>query len=167
MLDAKTIFTLCALPLALALALPAGAAQRGRTGRARKAAPAAVKKMNRLQTGLWGGQHVRLDVTARGARVEFDCAHGTLEGPVALDREQRFDVRGTFTRERGGPTLVPPDVADGQLPPDAGAETIAARYTGRVRGKSMTLAVVALDSGETLGTFSLGHGEPPVLIKCQ
>ena len=163
---AKAMFTSCALSLALALALPAAASGQGRAARARKAKSAAVKKMNRLQNGMWGGRHVRLDVEAGGARVEFDCAHGRLEGPVVLDAEQRFDVRGTFTRERGGPTLVPEGTADGQVPPDAGAETFPARYTGRVAGKSMTLTVTALDSGETLGTFSLGHGRPPVLTKC-
>ena len=165
MSDAKTTFKFCALVLVLALSLQCEASGQGRAARARKARAAVSKKMNRLPTGMWGGQHVRLDVTARGARVEFDCAHGTLEGPVTLDAGQRFDVRGTFTRERGGPTRIPPDAADGQTS-DEGADTFPARYTGQVKGKSLTLTVAALDSGETLGTFSLGHGRQPVLTKC-
>ncbi|HEV2762221.1 MAG TPA: hypothetical protein VGV38_04435 [Pyrinomonadaceae bacterium] len=163
---AKTIVTFCAL--SLALALPAAVSGQRRASRARKAKArsASVKKVNRLEQGMWGGRSARLDVEAGGARVEFDCAHGTLEGPFTLDAERRFDVRGTFTRERGGPTLVPEGTADGQVPPDAGAETVPARYTGRVTGKTLTLTVTALDSGQTLGTFTLAHGRPPVLTKC-
>lgn len=162
----KALLTLRAVPLALALSFQ-GAAQQGPwAARAQRARGAAVKKMNRLPNGTWGGRHVRLDVGSRGARVEFDCAHGTLEGPVTLDRDNRFDVRGTFTRERGGPVRVPPDAADGQTPPDEGEETFPARYTGRLRGKSLSLTVTNLDTGEKVGTFSLGHGEQPVLTKC-
>ena len=162
----KATLTSCLLPLTLALALPAAASGQRRRARAPKARSASVKKMNRLQSGMWGGQHVRLDVEAGAARFEFDCAHGRLEGPVALDAGGRFDVRGTFTRERGGPAHIPEGTADGQTPPDEGAETFPARYTGRVAGKSMTLTVTPLDSDTPLGTFSLGHGRPPVLTKC-
>lgn len=162
--DVKVSRALCLVALALTLTADAGAAQKSR---ARKAGSAAVmKKTNRLPAGTWGGRGVRLEVGQRGARAEFDCARGTLEGPLMLGPDGRFDVRGTYTQERGGPTRLPPDAADGQTPPDQRGETFPARYKGSVRGKTMTLSVTILDSSGDVETFTLGHGREPVLVKC-
>jgi len=109
----------------------------------------------RIRTGTWGGQHVRLEVTEDGARLEFDCAHGTIEQRIELDSNGRFEVQGTHTRERGGPAR------SGETP-----DRHPARYTGRVEGKVMTLVVTLTDTKETVGTFSLTFGERPELHRC-
>jgi hypothetical protein len=97
---------------------------------------------------------VRLDVSAAGATVEFDCAHGTVDQPMTLDAEGRFDARGTYVREHGGP--VRPDEIEDSRP---------ARYTGSVSGRSMSLTVV-LDDGGRLGPFALTLGDEGRLVKC-
>jgi hypothetical protein len=105
--------------------------------------------------GVWGGASVMMEITDAGAAITYDCAHGTIEQRIELDGEGRFEVRGTHTRERGGPTR------SGETP-----DRHPARYTGRVDGKIMTLVVTLTDAEETIGTFSLTFGERPELHRC-
>ena len=42
---------------------------------------APVERNDKLATGVWGGQHIRAEVTDRGADIEFDCAHGAIDQP--------------------------------------------------------------------------------------
>jgi hypothetical protein len=109
----------------------------------------------RLVPGSWGGAHVLLQVNPRGATVEFDCAHGTIAGPIRLDRGGRFSASGTHAREHGGP------VREGEA-----ADARPARYTGRVEGRTMTLTVTLVATGEGIGTFSLTRDREPILTKC-
>jgi hypothetical protein len=106
-------------------------------------------------TGTWGGEHISLELTAEGGRVEYDCAHGTLDGPLVPDREGRFEAAGTHTAEHGGP------VREGEE--ETGRP---ARYRGKVAGNSMTLTVTLTDSGDEVGTFTLTRGVTPRLTKC-
>ena len=105
--------------------------------------------------GPWGGRGISLEVAADGARVEYDCAHGRITGRIATDREGRFDTRGTFVRERGGPQR------EGEE-----ARAQPARYVGLVEGASMTLTVLLTSTNETVGPFSLTHGQAGVVRKC-
>jgi hypothetical protein len=111
---------------------------------------------NDVAAGLWGGQHVRLEVSADGAEIEFDCAHGRINGRLRPGADGRFDAAGTFVAERGGP------VREG-----AAEKGQPARYTGRVKGKTMTLNVHLTDSNADAGTFTLTHGREPELTKCR
>src|SRR6266404_4607647 len=52
------------------------------------------KARRTVAVGDWGGRHIRLSVTERGATIEYDCANGTIEEPLLLGRDGRFDVRG-------------------------------------------------------------------------
>ena len=56
-----------------------------------------------VPSGTWGGEHIVMEVAGAGATVEFDCAHGTIDGTLTLDSGGRFDVAGSFTPDRGGP----------------------------------------------------------------
>jgi hypothetical protein len=105
--------------------------------------------------GPWGGAHAALDVTASGGRIEYDCAHGTLDEPLVLDARGRFDVTGSHTLEHGGPVRD-----DEQL------ISRPARYTGRVNDARMTLTVTLTDTGETIGSFTLIQGETGRVLKC-
>ena len=51
------------------------------------------------QPVIWGGDHVRLEVTRNGAELEFDCATGTITEPLP-DTDGTFSLKGTFTPER-------------------------------------------------------------------
>ena len=107
-----------------------------------------------VPAGTWGGDGVRLEVGERGAEVEFDCAHGSM-GKISPGRNGRFEVRGVFVRERGGPERI------GGEP-----EGEPARYSGRVEGERMTLRVTLTDSNTDAGTFTLTRGKAGRLRKC-
>ena len=109
--------------------------------------------LDRVPTGAWGGEHVRLTVTDSGGTVEFDCAHGTVDSPLAVDAEGRFDVAGTLVRE-GGPVRE-----GGEEPPQR------VKYAGRTDGRTMTLELHSA-AGESLGSFQLERGKRAVLLKC-
>jgi hypothetical protein len=148
-----------ALSILLSMSLDATAAQKRRRARACKK-PAARTAVKTIVPGMWGGPHIAMRITAGGAEIEFDCAHGTIEQPITLDSNERFDVPGTFVAE-GGPVSVPVDPGGSS----STQKVIAARYQGRVEGKRLILTVV-MDSGKTSSLFSLTHANPPGLTKC-
>lgn len=108
-----------------------------------------------MPQGTWGGNHISLVVGADGAEVEYDCAHGSIKSPLAVDSEGRFDLLGTHTIERPGP------VREGQDPPSR-----PVRFQGRIEGKQMTLKVTFTDTGEEAGEFTLTQGGAGRLHKC-
>src|ERR1044072_1711527 len=59
--------------------------------------------MQRIRRGEWGGAHIHMDVGEQSATIEYDCAHGEIAGPLTIDDEGKFKLRGTFTPEHGGP----------------------------------------------------------------
>ncbi|HZF41490.1 MAG TPA: hypothetical protein VE715_21915, partial [Blastocatellia bacterium] len=52
------------------------------------------RKRQRLAQGAWGGPHIRLAVSDSSATIEYDCAHGQIDGPLVTDRRGRFDLKG-------------------------------------------------------------------------
>ena len=116
--------------------------------------PGGASRLERVPSGEWGGEHVRLTVEPAGGTIEFDCAHGTLGQPLDLDAAGRFDVRGTLVAE-GGPVR-----------PDETENTRPARYRGETDGQRLTLEVT-LEGGEAAGTFSLTRGGRARLVKCR
>jgi hypothetical protein len=122
-----------------------------------------------LLMGTWGGPHVVLNVTPEGATLEYDCAHGTMDGRVVADRNGRFDLRGTHEGESGGVAVgsIAADEGAGARPVAHGVGSRPARYVGRVKGQALQLTVTLLDTGETFGTFSLTRGSSQRLYKCQ
>ncbi|MDQ3917717.1 MAG: hypothetical protein M3348_04515 [Acidobacteriota bacterium] len=146
------IFSLVAASLLFAVAGQSGSC-RNKEEASGKAASA---KGERLAAGVWGGEHVRLDVSEGGAAVEFDCANGSIDQPVVLDAEGRFEVKGRFAAEHGGP--VRRDETDNTRP---------ARYAGQVKGDTLTLTVNVGDSKESVGTFTLTRGSQGRLMKCR
>jgi hypothetical protein len=114
---------------------------------------AALKKRG-LPTGLWGGQHISFDVSSKGAKIEYDCAHASIDRAIVVDANGHFKVTGTQFQERGGPVRQ-------------GEQTgYAVIFSGEVKGKTMTLTVQNSLTKEDLGTFSLVHGAQPKLVKC-
>lgn len=105
---------------------------------------------------VWGGPHVRMVLTSKGAEVEFDCAHGEIKAPVKGDADGRFDLPGTFVRERGGPIRA--DETESSEP---------VRYSGRIEGDKMTLTLTLADSKQKLDDFTLTRGSDGRLWKCK
>jgi hypothetical protein len=110
---------------------------------------------DRVTVGTWGGDHIRLDVTAAGATTEYDCAHGTIDEPLALDRDGRFSVIGTHTIEHGGPVRI--DEPQNRHP---------ARYDGQVSGDTMQISVTVTDMQQTVGAFTVKLSAASRLLKC-
>ena len=95
-----------------------------------------------------------MEISEEGAKIEYDCAHGTIDEPIRLDGEGRFEVRGNHVKEGAGP--VHPEDLKGQ----------PASYTGRVIDNTMTLTVRLVGSDQTIGTFTLVRDRLPRIRKC-
>ncbi len=119
------------------------------------AACAGPSSPTQLPPGQWGGDHVSLTVTTTGGNLEFDCAHGTIDEPPLLDDQGRFSLRGTYTREHGGP-----------IDPSVPADIHPAQYAGQLQGSQVTLSVTLTDDGTQAGTFVAQLGQRPRLLKC-
>ena len=113
-----------------------------------------IQKMQRIATGLWGGQHISINVGPKYAKIEYDCATGVIDGPLVVDAAGNFHLRGTHRTERGGPVRADDN------PPEH-----PATYTGTIKGNTMTLTLKIGDSDEE--TFTLEKGKPGELVKCK
>jgi hypothetical protein len=121
------------------------------------AAPPAQKRAgDALLPGVWGGKHIRFEVTEGGAAIEYDCAHGTVEGRIVVDRRGRFSVAGTHYEERGGPTRA-----------DEPPRSYPVRLNGVVGGSLLKLTVRRADRKELIGVFTLARDREPELVKCR
>lgn len=113
------------------------------------------RMMDQIPRGEWGGSHITMNVGERSAKIEYDCAHGEIFGPLSIDVEGKFHLHGTFTRERGGPVRA-----------DEPAKTEPATYSGTITGNRMTLTMKLSDSDQS-ETFTLEKGKPGELFKCK
>jgi hypothetical protein len=104
--------------------------------------------------GTWGAEHLRLVVESDGAVLEYDCAHGTIDGAFVFDSDGNFDLVGTHVHE-GGP-----------IGEDNPPEVLSVRYLGRIVGDIMMIQVRLSDSGEILGRYALHRGQSGEIRKC-
>lgn len=105
--------------------------------------------------GVWGGQHMGLWLENGLGRIEYDCASGTIDEPLTLDRRDRFSVKGKHRKQRGGPIRI-----------DEPSRDQPARYTGSLVGQTLTITVTLTNTRETIGTFRLTHNHEPHIVKC-
>ena len=104
--------------------------------------------------GQWGGPHIGMMIDATGARIEYDCATGEINGPIIPRANGEFDVEGTHTPGFGGPEI------EGVTLP-----TYRVRFTGRVRGDRMLLTG-RVENGVLLGPFALERGAEAGIFRC-
>ena len=109
----------------------------------------------RIATGVWGGLHINLEVGANSAKIEYDCAHGAIDEPLVVDGNGKFELRGSFTQERGGPVRA-----------DETPQPRPATYSGTIKGNTMTLTLKVSGVDET-ETFTLERGKAGELFKCK
>jgi hypothetical protein len=110
--------------------------------------------MQRIPTGVWGGEHINIEVAEKSASIEYDCAHGLIEGPLVMDANGRFNLRGTHTPERGGPIRA-----------DEKPQSHPASFVGSISGSKMTLTLKL--EGFDDETFTLEKGKQGELFKCR
>ena len=112
-------------------------------------------KQQRIASGVWGGQHIQIKVGAKSATIEYDCANGVINGPLVVDADGNFKLRGTHRMERGGPIRA-----------DEQPRKIPATYTGSIKGTTMTLTLKLADSSDE-ETFTLERGKEGEIFKCR
>jgi hypothetical protein len=115
---------------------------------------AGAAEMQKIPTGAWGGDHISIEVGSKSATIEYDCAHGTIEGPLEIDAKGRFNLRGTHTPERGGPISA-----------DEQSKSQPAKFVGSISGNKMTLTLKL--EGADDETFTLEKGKEANLFKCK
>jgi len=106
-------------------------------------------------TGSWGGTHVGLVLEPDGGRLEYDCASGTIDGPLRTDAGGRFTARGTHVPGQGGPER------EGEEPP-----RLPADYSGEVRGDRMILRMRVPATGVEIGPLTLRRDVEPIIFRC-
>lgn len=114
------------------------------------------RKMQRLQTGTWGGSQIRIEVGQGSATINYACANGTITGPLTIDSKGRFNWRGTHNRERPGPMRI-----------DETSNSRPAIYSGQIKGDTMTLTLKLANSNEAGETFILKRGSGGRVFKCK
>jgi hypothetical protein len=119
-------------------------------------AGARPRRMQRSLSGIWGGQHISIEVSGSSASIEFDCANGTIKGPLTVDSKGRFTWRGYYNREHGGP-----------IRRDEESNAQPAIYKGWIQDNTMTLTVTLANSDESLGEFTLKRGGQGRVFKCR
>ena len=149
----KIVLTFASIGICLLAILGDSGSCRTKEGAVNKAP---VENKDKLATGVWGGQHIRAEVTDSGADIEFDCAHGKIDQAIVLDGKGSFDVKGKFTTEHGGPTRRDEDGNDR-----------LARYVGRVKDQELSLTITDAGTKETIGSFTLTHGSDGRIRKCR
>ena len=104
--------------------------------------------------GIYGGDQVRLDLSANGGRLETACAAGTIDGPLTFDDRGHFVAAGSFETYASGPQAA-----------DAPPALARVRYTGDLADHELTLTVEA--SGATPPTIlRLHYGRRSKIIRC-
>ena len=108
-----------------------------------------------LTLGTWGGDNSGVIVTEEQAHVHVGCTFGDMPGRVPVDAEGRFTVDGSYVL-RAYPIQVGP--------------SLPAQFSGRIIGKSLTLAIAVNDTVEkktvALGPITVVYGRNPEMGPC-
>jgi hypothetical protein len=108
-----------------------------------------------LAEGTWGGDNAGVIVTDSVVHVHVGCTFGDLPGKVPLDADGRFVVDGSYVL-RAYPIMVGP--------------ALPARFSGRVTGRTLTLAIEVNDTVEKKvvqqGPISVVYGREPRMGPC-
>jgi len=105
--------------------------------------------------GRWGGVGIQVEIGPSSVGIELDGASGRIERPLALDDAGRFEAKGTFVRERPGPTR------QGEAAP----APEPAVYSGAIDGDTLTLRITLTGSGAVIGPLTAKRGAPARLRK--
>ena len=108
-----------------------------------------------LAVGTWGGDNAGVIATDSVTHVHVGCTFGDMPGHIALDQSGRFTVDGSYVL-RAYPVLIGP--------------SLPAQFSGRVTGRTLTLAVAVNDTVEkkviALGPVTVVYGRTPSMGPC-
>ena len=108
-----------------------------------------------LAVGTWGGDNSGVVVTDSVVHVHVGCTFGDMPGNVQLDQEGRFTADGSYVL-RAYPIQTGP--------------SLPAQFSGRVVGRTLTLAIAVNDTVErkvvALGPLTVVYGREPEMGPC-
>jgi len=108
-----------------------------------------------LAVGTWGGDNSGVVVTDSTVHVHVGCTFGDIPGDVQLDADGRFTVDGSYVL-RAYPIQIGP--------------SLPAQFSGRVAGRTLTLAIAVNDTVErkvvALGPITVVYGHDPEMGPC-
>lgn len=107
--------------------------------------------LDTVPVGTWGGDSAGLLVRPDGAHAHIGCTLGDVTGAIPLDDDGRFDVAGEWNVDA--------------FPIDRGIRH-PARLSGRSDGRTLTLSVRLMDTGQVLGPVRLVFGREPQMQNC-
>jgi hypothetical protein len=105
--------------------------------------------------GTWGGDNTGMIVTDSAAHVHVGCTFGDMPGRIPLDASGHFTMDGSYVL-RAYPIQVGP--------------SLPASFSGRVVGRTLTLAIAVNDTVEkkvvALGPVTVVYGREPQMGPC-
>lgn len=108
-----------------------------------------------LALGTWGGDDAGVIATDSLTHVHVGCTFGDMPGRIPLDDNGRFTVDGSYVL-RAYPIMIGP--------------SLPAQFSGRVSGRTLTLAIAVNDSVEkklvALGPITVIYGRSPSMGPC-
>lgn len=108
-----------------------------------------------LVLGTWGGDNAGVIATDSVTHIHIGCSFGDIPGRLAVAPDGHFTAEGSYVL-RAYPIMVGP--------------SLPAQFTGRVSGRTLTLAVAVNDTVEkkpvALGPVSVVYGRSPNLGPC-
>ena len=110
---------------------------------------------SRLALGTWGSDEAGVIATDSVTHVHVDCTYGDMPGNIPLDEDGRFTLDGSYVL-RAYPIMIGP--------------ALPAQFSGRVSGRTLTLAIAVNDTVENkivaLGPVTVVYGRTPMMGPC-
>ncbi len=113
-----------------------------------------------VPNGVWGGEHIRMEVSNSGADLEFDCARGSISQRLQVDDKGGFKVEGMYIAESPANAAV-----DGGFAGHSAGRGVKATYSGTLSGSSLRLEVY-VEGQDMPRTFTLVRADEGHLAKC-
>jgi hypothetical protein len=110
--------------------------------------------MKSVSQGNWGGEGIRMSVEENSSAIEFACANAEISEKLLMDQSGNFKASGYFIRQGPGPQR------------EGEPKRIAAKFSGAVSGKNMSLKLTFAESGETIGEYTLEQGKNVRIHRC-
>lgn len=108
-----------------------------------------------MLSGTWGGENAGVIATDSATHVHVGCTFGDMPGGITLDVEGRFVVNGSYVL-RAYPVAVGP--------------SLPAQFSGRIRGRTLTLAIAVNDTVlhevVAVGPITVVYGREPEMGPC-
>jgi hypothetical protein len=114
-----------------------------------------IKKLIAVPPGIWGTDHIMLNVATSGVTIEHDCADGQIEQSLMIDESGNFSAIGVHVARQAGPIRI--DDKQTRQP---------ALYVGKISGDTMTLKITLTETKQVIGQFTLKRGTIPEMTRC-